>query len=377
MTSANLIGDHVELWLAINRAPGLGPARATALLERAGCIDQLPGLGTSDLLSLGVPREAADFLRAPDWPGVEQDLRWLEQPDHHLVTRADERYPERLKELHDAPVVLFVRGDRQALCRPQLAIVGSCNPTSAAAQTAREFANELAAQGITITSGLALGIDAAAHRGAISADGFTVGVLGHGPDQIYPRGHGDLAAQVVRHGALVTEFPVGEQPRAGNFPRRNRIISGLSVGVLVVEAALRSGSLITARFATEQGREVMAMPGSMHNPMARGCHALIRQGAKLVETVADILEEIAPGLSLTVTGQESGSEEVSGESFELDDDYRRLLELVSYDPTSVDSLVNRSGLTAQAVSSMLLQLELGGFVASVTGGLYTRTPRNQ
>ena len=372
---------ELACWLALNRAPGLGPARIKALLDAHGSARRCLACTDTELAAAGVPDPARTYLRSEPWPGVEQDLAWLRTSDHHLLTLQDPAYPPRLAQLSDAPAVLFVAGDLEALTRPQLAMVGSRNPTPSGCDTAYGFAAELAGTGITITSGLASGVDAASHRGAIAADGFTIAVLGCGPEQVYPRRHCELSLEVVEHGAMVTEFAVGTAPAASNFPRRNRIISGLSVGVLVVEAAVRSGSLISARLAAEQGREVLAIPGSIHNPLARGCHQLIRQGAKLVETVDDVLEEIGPllgeELSTACTGPSASPAITHHEGTGLEPEYRALLELVGYDPTSVDVLSDRSGLTAQEVSSMLLQLELGGFIASLTGGLYTRNPRKR
>lgn len=374
---------ELESWLALNRAPGLGPVRAAALIERFGTARASVECGETELTRAGIPLSARAYLRSDSRPGVDADLDWLSNENRHLLCCTSPCYPPRLKSIASAPLLLFVEGSIESLGRPQLAIVGSRNPTPISRDTAFEFSAELAAMGITITSGLAAGIDGASHRGAIDADGFTIAVMGCGPDIIYPAVHRKLADEIVEHGAKVSEFPCGEPPRPHNFPRRNRLISGLSVGVLVVEAAVRSGSLITARYASEQGREVLAMPGSIHNPLARGCHALIRQGAKLVETVTDILEEIGPLLgsvpepaSSPVSRAPRAAAQTEHGVAGLDEEHRALLEHVDYAASSVDTLVSRSGLTAQAVSSMLLQLELNGFIASIAGGLYTRSPRN-
>jgi DNA processing protein len=251
-------------------------------------------------------------------------------------------------------------------------MVGSRNPTTGGERTARDFARHLAGCGLAITSGLAVGVDAAAHQGALEAGGITLAVTGTGLDRVYPARHRELAHRIAERGALVSEFPPGTPPLAGNFPRRNRIISGLSVGTLVVEAALKSGSLITARLAVEQGREVFAIPGSIHNPLARGCHALIRQGAKLVETADDIAEELAAllgGLSLEPV-VDAGHADEGCHSLE-DPEYQRLLQAMGHDPVSVDQLVARTGFTAETVSSMLLLLELQGHVSSSPGGFFT------
>ncbi|HDP89853.1 MAG TPA: DNA-protecting protein DprA, partial [Thioalkalivibrio sp.] len=261
----------------------------------------------------------------------------------------------------------FVAGEPRLLLTPQLAIVGSRHPTPGGRESAYEFARHLAGHGLTITSGLALGIDAAAHEGALAAPGLTVAVAATGLDRVYPSRHRALAHEIAEQGALVSEFSVGTGTRAEHFPRRNRIISGLAVGTLVVEAALRSGSLITARLATDQGREVFAIPGSIHNPLARGCHRLIRDGAKLVETAQDILEEL--DLSPTAGPPEQATD---APTVELDAEYHHLLMCMGYDPVPIDTLVQRSGLTTEAVSSMLLVLELRNLVASLNGGRYER-----
>lgn len=286
------------------------------------------------------------------------------------MTLEDERYPSLLKEIPDPPAVLFVYGEPGILNQPQLAMVGSRHHSPGGRDTPRDFARYLASAGLVITSGMALGIDAACHQGALDGGGQTIAVTGTGLDRIYPARHRDLAHEIAENGALVSEFPIGMPPLAGNFPRRNRIISGLSLGVLVVEAAIKSGSLITARLALEQGREVLAIPGSIHNPHSRGCNSLIRQGAKLVETAQDVLEEL-PGIqgsNLEISGYFKDSRQ-----FELNESYKKVLESVGHESTAVDTVVERSGLTADAVCSMLLILELQGFVAASNGGYYSQT----
>ena len=255
---------------------------------------------------------------------------------------------------------------------PQLAIVGSRNPTPGGRETAGAFARHLAGCGLTITSGLARGIDAAGHRGALAGGGATIAVCGTGADRVYPKNHESLADEIAARGALVSEFPLGTPPGRQNFPRRNRIISGLSLGTLVVEAARQSGSLITAHAALDQGREIFAIPGSVHNPLARGCHQLIRDGAKLVETAADILEELKI-LARLVAENPATEPGHADTSTERDPDYQRLLAAIAHDVVPVDVLVERTGLTADAVSSMLLILELQGEVESAPGGAFIRT----
>lgn len=363
-------------WLTLLRAPGVGPAAFRDLLARGVAPEAASGASAATLRRLGFDGAARAWLQAPDTACIDADLDWVARPGNHALILSDPAYPELLRALPDAPPVLFVHGDPGVLALPLLALVGSRNPTPGGRDNAAAFARHLAAGGVGIVSGLALGIDAAAHEGALAAEGLTVAVLGHGLDRVYPAAHRDLAHRIAAGGgALVSEFPPGVPPRAEHFPRRNRIISGLSLGVLVVEAAIRSGSLITARTAAEQGREVFAIPGSIHNPLARGCHRLIRQGAKLVETAADILEELGPLYLAGLEGRCDAETALVPETAGTDPDYRRLLEALGHDPVSVDVVVDRSGLTPEAVSSMLLLLELQGVVESVPGGLFTRATR--
>ena len=295
---------------------------------------------------------------------------WLHDESHHLIRLGDDMYPELLAGIASPPAQLYVNGDPEILHLPALAIVGSRNPTTGGAQTAFEFARHLGATGFCIVSGLAQGIDAAAHSGALAAGAPTVAFLGHGIDRVYPAANRDLARDIARRGALVSEFPLGTAPGRALFPQRNRLISGLCLGTLVVEAARRSGSLITARLAAEQGREVFAIPGSIHNPLSRGCHQLIRQGAKLVEAADDILSELAPlaGHMLQIVDQSSDSDP---SPVEVDEEYVKLLEAIGHDPVNADELVARSGLTIDQVSSMLLILELEGKIEKLSGGRYS------
>jgi len=367
--------DELRCALALYRAPGVGPVLFQKLISRFGTAAAV--LATASTLRAEDRLTAATltYLKGPDWVAIDADLEWAQRPGNLILVRGDPRYPHLLAQISDPPPILFVRGDPAVLGRPQLAIVGSRNPSPIGRDTARSFAHDLAAEGLVITSGLAHGIDGAGHEGALDADGgFTVAVAGTGLDQVYPARHRDLAHRILARGTLVSEYPLGTPPLATNFPRRNRIISGLSVGTLVVEAAIHSGSLITARLALEQGREVFAIPGSIRNPLARGCHALLREGAKLVETVQDILEELTPLRTVATISAATASESP------LDGDYRILLECFSYDPLPIDALVEQSGLTPAVVSSMLLLLELRGLVVAQSGGLYTRanaeSPRN-
>lgn len=358
--------EQLRYWLALHHAPGIGAVGFRELLEQ---LDSIPSLFHNPLPTT-LPDKLRNYLSNPDWDAVERDLEWLAQPDCHILTLVEEAYPAQLRELSDAPPVLYLRGDPRQLQNPQLAVVGSRNPSIVGKEVAYDFSRTLVEVGLGITSGLALGIDAAAHRGALAGGGHTIAIFGTGLDRVYPASHRELAHEIVeRGGLLLSEYPPGTSPLPGNFPCRNRIISGLSLGTLVVEAALRSGSLITARLAVEQGREVFAIPGSIHNPLSRGCHQLIREGAKLVETAQDVLMELAPQLreaiSLPVVEQdESGGKGVP----ELDEEYQQLLGCLGDAPCSVDQLIARSGLTADTVSSMLLLLELQGHVVSTAGG---------
>ena len=364
--------DDPQTWLTLARAPGLH-AGQLARPDAAGLRPaDLLRESRSALAALGLGPATIAALKHPDAAGLAGDERWLAGGPRCLVPWGSADYPPLLASIADPPLVLFVEGACAALSLPQLAIVGSRNPTPLGCDTAAQFARHLAEAGLAITSGLALGIDAAGHRGALRAGASTIAVLGCGLDRIYPRGNDGLAAEIVAsRGALVSDLPTGTPPLKQHFPRRNRIISGLSLGTLVVEAALQSGSLITARLAGEQGREVFAIPGSIHNPMARGCHRLIRQGAKLVETADDIFTELGAlldGLRVVARAEAPDAQQVFGPV--LDKDQEILLDALGFAPASIDTLVARTGFAADAVASMLLLLELDGRVAQQHGGLY-------
>jgi DNA processing protein len=320
-------------------------------------------------------------LRGPEWPdpaGIERDLEWLAGARRTLLTADDPRYPPQLAAVPGMPPALFVEGDPALLSQPQVAIVGSRAATAAGRETAFDLAARLATLGFAITSGLATGIDAQAHRGALSARGVTIAVCGTGLDRVYPAEHRELAARIAASGALVSEFPTGTAPQAHNFPRRNRLMSGLARGVLVVEAAARSGSLITARLAGEQGREVMAVPGSIHNPLARGCHRLIRDGAALVESVDDVLAALGiSGLASSAGPAPGPSDGAKFSDGPLDSDAEMLLNALGFEPAGLDRLVQRTGLAARSVLSKLQLLELAGRVESLPGGRYGRTKARQ
>jgi DNA processing protein len=367
--------EDLKSWLALAHAPGLHAGQIAGFLAQGHSPTELLSTSPATCAALGVREAALAALGHPDAARIDADLAWLDgRPQRHVIGWNNPDYPPLLALIPDAPLVLYVEGDPASLSLPQLAIVGSRNPTSLGRDTARQFSTHLVQAGLAITSGLALGIDAAAHRGALEAHGRTVAVVGRGLDAIYPRENDDLARRIVeRHGALVTDLPAGTPPLKQNFPRRNRILSGLAVGTLVVEAALRSGSLITARLAAEQGREVFAMPGSIHNALARGCHRLLRQGAKLVESADDIFAELAPILGqVAASAAAEGSDRPVSNRSSLDKDYEILLDALGFEPASLDSLVVRSGLKADAVASMLLILELDGRIQQQPGGRYSR-----
>jgi DNA processing protein len=355
-------------WLTLWRVAGIGPTTFNVLIRRFESPGEVLRAGHSELKRLGLADETIAGISKPSLRDVERDLAWCAQPGHHVLLLKDATYPKRLREISNPPPMLFVDGNQHCLSDPQIAIVGSRRPTPAGSQNAQIFAAQMANAGLIVTSGLATGIDGASHQGALKAGGLSIAVAATGLDRVYPAKHRELARRIADQGAVVSEFPTGVPPKAEHFPRRNRLISGLSLGVLVVEAARRSGSLITARCAAEQGREVFAIPGSIHNPAARGCHHLIRQGAKLVETADDILEEIANQIELPSRRAGPRSEPIG---VELDDAYSDLLDSLGYDPIPVDEIIERSGLTADTVSSMLTILELKGLVAAA-GGLYMR-----
>jgi DNA processing protein len=357
--------DEYRAWLALLRTP-TSRARLRAALETCGSAEAVAGAANSTLAGFGFDAEARRWISGPDPARLDADLAWLAESGCRFITPSHPDWPPLLAEIADPPLALFVRGDASLLGEPQLAIVGSRNPSPAGGETAADFAKHLARAGLVITSGLALGIDGASHRGALAANGPTIAVCGTGLDRIYPARHVSLGREIAATGALVSEYPPGTPPARAHFPERNRLVSGLSLGVLVVEAAHRSGSLISARLASEQGREVFAIPGSIHNPLAHGCHRLIKSGAKLVETAADVIEELAPLLRLATdnSAAERAAPRASGDD--------SLLKFVDFAPTSVDQVVERSGLTAARVSAMLLEMELYGTVAAAPGGGYMR-----
>lgn len=370
---AEYLQTELASWLAVHRARGIGASTFLKLLTIFGHPRKILDASRSKLSECSLKADSIDSLQSTNWSQIEKDFQWLAENQASVITIADEEYPPLLKEISDPPPLLFILGDKSLLATEQLAIVGSRTPTPMGERTAEEFATSLAAVGWTITSGLALGIDSACHRGALMAEkGHTIAVTGTGIDRVYPARNRDLAHDIAQNGAIISEFPLGTAPVPGNFPRRNRIISGMSRGVLVVEAALRSGSLITAKQALEQGREVFALPGSIHNPLSRGCHSLIRQGAKLVETAEHIYEELVEILPHRPQNSVNSSNNSAETTHELDDEYQTVLKHVGFEATAVDNVVEQSGLTADAVCSMLLVLELQGYIVSTHGGHYCK-----
>ncbi|MDP1593074.1 MAG: DNA-processing protein DprA [Gallionella sp.] len=357
------VDNSIKAWLALSLVRGLGGEGARRLLQEFGSPEAVLAAPASTLsgyvkadVAAAITRGIADDLLAPA-------LSWLEEDLNQLVTLGDSDYPQALLNIADPPLLLYVKGRRDLLNATALAIVGSRNATPQGNNNAEEFSKSLSDAGLCIISGMAHGIDAAAHRGALRGMSSSIAVVGTGLDKVYPAANRDLAHALAAQGALISEFPLGTPPVATNFPRRNRIISGMSIGCLVVEASLQSGSLITARLAMEQGRDVFAIPGSIHSPQSKGCHALIKQGAKLAETAQDILEEL-PGVRRidTDTPQTPGTQNQDSD----------LLERIGFDPVSMDGLCERSGLTVSQLSAMLLTLELEGRITALPGGLFQR-----
>ncbi len=362
--------DELAAWLRLTATPGVGSATCRALLATFGLPDAVFHATREQLLRVVSPAIAGALRAQPDASLADLTARtqaWSREPDNHVLTLADARYPRGLLEIADPPALLYAKGRLERLEGSALAIVGSRNATAQGLIDARRFAEALAAAGHTIVSGLATGIDAAAHEGALDAGargGSTIAVIGTGADIVYPATHRTLAHRIAEHGLIVGEFPLGAAAAAHHFPRRNRIIAGLSRGVLVVEAAARSGSLITARLAAECGRDVFAIPGSIHSPLSKGCHQLIRQGAKLIDSVADIFEElgVSAAPARPAPPARTGIQDCDAE----------LLALLGFDPVTADDLALRAGFGAAQLSSKLLELELDGHIARLPGGRVQR-----
>lgn len=346
-------------WLILGQIPGLGNEGLRRLLQTFGSPEAVLLASSSQLARIVKPAVAQAIAQGIDDETLATTEAWLSDPLNHILSIADAAYPQALLNISDPPFLLFVKGRVELLNVPALAIVGSRNASPQGLRNAEAFAQAASEAGLCIVSGMAQGIDAAAHLGGLRGRGSSVAIVGTGLDKVYPSANRELAHQLALNGAIVSEFPLGTPPLPANFPRRNRIISGLSLGCLVVEASLQSGSLITARMALEQGRDVFAIPGSIHSPQSKGCHALIKQGAKLVECAQDILEELHYA-SITETTSLPASAQ------------HDLFAHLSFDPTDLDTLSQRSGLTIASLSAILLQLELDGCIATLPGGLYQR-----
>ena len=357
----------LKAWLALSLTRGLGGESARRLLKEFGSPEAVFAASAASLRSVVKAEIAAEIGKGITEDALAPTLAWLEDGNNRVVTLADSDYPQALLNIPDPPLLLYVKGRLDLLNRSALAVVGSRNATPQGIHNAEAFAKSLSDAGLCIISGMAHGIDAAAHRGALRGQGNncggSIGVVGTGLDKVYPAANRDLAHELAARGALISEFPLGTPPLAANFPRRNRIISGMSAGCLVVEASLQSGSLITARLALEQGRDVFAIPGSIHAPQSKGCHALLKQGAKLVETAQDILEELN-GLIAAAAPDMQGPA--------IQDADSALLGHLGFDPVDLDTLGKRSGLTVSQLSAMLLTLELEGRISALPGGLYQR-----
>ena len=363
----------------------LPPKTLFQLLEKFSTIESIFAASPAQLETSGLNAAQIKRIQLQHKPEIERDLAWLDSNNHGILFYDNPAYPQQLLEISDPPYALFYIGDVDYLQQPQLAMVGSRSPTATGQKTAENFAQHLSAEGITITSGLAHGIDAASHRGALRGIGGSIAVVANGLHTIYPKANTQLAEAISQNGCIITESAVGIAPQKSLFPRRNRIISGLSMGTLVTEAAINSGSLITTQHAMEQGREIFAIPGSIHNPLAKGCHKLIKSGAKLVENAEDILEELFPLVNSSSISHTSAPDtklaakqtrQLDNNHEELDHSYQILLKHMEFEPVAIDELVERSNLNVSEIASMLLILELQGEVVS-QNGLYSRTTDNR
>lgn len=370
--------EALRAWLRLSAIPGLGAERQRKLLAAFGLPQQIFDAGRGAIAAV-VGAQAADALirtAPPDW--LDAALAWAAEAGNHILTLADTSYPRALLDISDPPILLYLKGNPALLQHSAIAIVGARSATAQGEANAEAFARALCERGFAIVSGLAAGIDACAHRGALAAAGAgTIAVIGTGIDRVYPARNAELARRIATEGAILSELPLGSPALPHHFPRRNRIIAGLAQGVLVVEAALNSGSLITARLASEGGREVFAIPGSIHSPLSRGCHRLIRDGAKLVETAEDVVEELRGRLGWTTTPSAERSSHPPASAaaqlgFERDPEAERVLQLIGHDPVDLDTLAMRSGLTVDALYAILLPLELDGQLARLPGGRFQR-----
>ncbi len=350
--------EDLRHWLGLQHALGSTPRTLHRLLKHYG----EPKLILENLGQLKLTDIQKQRLNTINWTAIDKELKWAKLPNNHIITLKNSHYPNYLKEIHDPPAVLYIKGDITHLRCQQLAIVGSRNPSVHGREIAERFAYELSLENLVITSGMAIGIDGCAHSGALRAKKPTIAVLGCGVEVVYPKRHRQLAKNIMSHGVIISEYPIHTQPHARYFPQRNRIISGLSLGTLVIEATLKSGSLITANFANDQGREVMAVPGSIYNPQSKGCLELINNGASLVTSSANILE------ILQFNSQYQTHSEIDSSIKALDKTDRKLLECLGFEVQTVQYLINTSGFSTQIVSSRLLYLELHGYIKAVPNG---------
>jgi len=376
--------EILDSWVSLWRVPGVGSITFKKLLDAFDAPANVFAATASALKQAGFSEKLIESIKDNESSDIAQpDLNWINAADNHFVITIEcPEYPSLLKQINNPPPLLYVHGKLSILNDPQLAIIGSRNPTPGGLSNTYEFSKFLGASGLCITSGLALGVDGAAHRGALDVKSPTIAVIATGIDRVYPARHRDLAHRIVENGAIISEFPVGTQPKSENFPRRNRIISGISHGTLVVEAAKKSGSLITARLASEQNREVFAIPGSIHNPLAKGCHQLIKDGAKLVETAQDILEEMSKVIDINTLHEkpELPTKELEQEEVtrpDMPDEHHDLLDKMGYDPISIDELVVRTKQSPESIAAMLLILELQNKVATNGGGTYTQIAKQR
>ncbi len=367
-------------WLHLLNAPGLGFVRVKALLETYQSIETI--LAQKKFApDLKIPAKAVSYLKSTNNDDIRIELDWLEKPGNDILTLDDPLYPPQLKQISNPPILLFVKGNPNALLLPQLAVVGSRNACQGGLNNAQAFCYDLSKKGIVITSGLAAGIDATAHQAALDAGGQTVAVMGTGINTIYPKTNQALAKVIAKQGAVLSEFPFNTPPSAHNFPRRNRIIAGLSLGTLVVEAAKKSGTLITARLSMENNRPVMAIPDSIHNPLAKGCHYLIKQGAKLVESAQDIMEELSPNIEMLSDQLKASIDKLPAKplekdkktpNIELSETQQYIFNQIDFNPVSFDDIVGRTNLSSSNIASDLLILELSGLVEKLPGAKYRK-----
>lgn len=372
--------EYTQAWLLLVHTKGLGSKRILDLLNHFKSVETIFSQNSYSP-ELKLPQSVQQQLKNPNHVGIEQDLAWLEKPNNSIITIDNDLYPPLLKLTDSPPPLLYLTGNPNILLQPQLAVVGSRNASPMGLKNTHSFCYDMAKRGLTITSGMALGVDGKAHQAALDAGGKTIAVMGTGLDVVYPAKHKNLAHDIAENGVLISEFPVGTKPNAHNFPRRNRIICGLSLGTLVIEAGVQSGTLITARQTMEINRPVMAIPGSIHSPLAKGCHLLIKQGAKLVESAEEILEELTPlaqSLSLKIQEKLSSLEnktvQTENKSYIKGDENEHdlLLNCIMYDSTSIDEIISKSGLTTQEVASTLLILELEDKIQALPGAQYIR-----